>query len=395
MRAYWTLLLLTASAAGCTKENPAYCSEGDGCIGDLVCDLPTHTCVEQPCFGKLGWSLCVDPPPTRNALVLPETISTGPVDDGGVMKGTTSPLCLNPTPASWAMSVNQHDACVISAYSIVVDATVIVSGGRPLVLVANDEISVTGTLDVASHYPDVGAGAFNHMCDQGAGNADSLNQVGGGGGGGSFSTQGGIGGTGTGGAPGGNSGAMERPPFDTLHAGCRGGVGAFGGAYAGGGAGGGALYLVAGRSITIDGGTINASGDGGYKGVHPTGGAGGGGSGGMIVLDAPTIFVSPNARIVANGGAGGGGATTNSDGGIGSIPDPSMPLAVAEGGMGAVESGESGGTGGDGATRNAGGTTAVPAGTGGGGGGGGGLGVIRVMSGQIIEGDNVSPLPRN
>jgi hypothetical protein len=293
------------------------------------------------------------------------------------------------------MSLNQHDACVINAYSIVVDRTVIVGGGRPLVLVANDEISVTGTLDISSRYPDHGAGAYNQMCDRGAGNGDSLNQVGGGGGGGSFSTQGGIGGTGAGGALGGNSGDIERPPFDTLHAGCKGGVGGPGNAYAGGGAGGGALYLVAGRSIAIDGGTLNASGDGGYKGVHPTGGAGGGGSGGMIVLDAPTLIVSQSARIVANGGAGGGGATTNAEGGTGGFPDPSTPLAAAEGGIGALESGESGGTGGNGATRSVGATTALAATTGGGGGGGGGLGVIRVMSGQTIDGDNVSPLPHN
>src|SRR5262249_15615651 len=117
-----------------------------------------------------------------------------------------------------------------------------------------------------------------------------------------------------------------------------------------GGAGGGAVW------IAVDGGTlilgpgaaINASGAGGSGAPRNTvHGADGGGSGGLIVLQAPTITLDATAKIFANGGAGGGGSSGGQPGGDGT--ESTGPASGGVGGAGGTtDFDQSGGAGGAG-----------------------------------------------
>jgi len=84
----------------------------------------------------LGQSIrgCVPMPET--AVTLSQTIDTG-----------TSALC------STCSTTSGIDACVIAGRSISVAAgtTARVTGSRPLILIASQQITISGTLDAASH----------------------------------------------------------------------------------------------------------------------------------------------------------------------------------------------------------------------------------------------------
>lgn len=79
---------------------------------------------------------------------------------------------------------------------------------------------------------------------------------------------------------------------------------------ASGGGGGGAFQLVAGKKVVIGDGTnaggINAGGCGGVGGSMG-GPGGGGGSGGAVLIEAPSFDLRPNGVVAANGGSGGVG----------------------------------------------------------------------------------------
>jgi hypothetical protein len=282
------------------------------------------------------------------------------------------------------------------------------TGTNPLVLIAMDAITVSGTLDVSSHSgetvggdPALGAGArttagcFATGVD---GPAGAGSNGGGGGAGGSFGAVGGAGGNGGNNNQTSHGTPMAAMPPRQLNGGCPGGHGGdgAGGLISGGSGGnpGGAVYLLAGRSIAIAG-KVNASGAGGVGGIegnNSSGGGGGGGAGGLIVLEAPLVTVT--GSVFANGGGGGAGAGNVGDNSDNGKPgsDPATALTAAPGGGGT----SGGGNGGAGAA----GTTAAAAGNKGGGGapqsagggGGGGAGVIRVLGPSPSSiGGTVSP----
>lgn len=349
MRTAATTLLLGSLVGACSFE----VRPNNGGIGlDATPDAEgtgLDAQVGETCYGPAGaWQVCLGAAPA-DPVVLPATIDTG-----------TSPLCLVAQPAGWAPA--QPAACFIVGKTISVPATTIVTGPRPLVLVANDAIAIDGVLDVASHVVGgrVGPGSPGAPCA--AGTLPAAGNAGGGGGGGSFQTKGGDGGKGDDDTIAGGRAGAEQTLITTLRAGC---PGQRGGRVSGTpGAGGGAVFLVAGGSILITG-TINASGSGATGALDRSGGSGGG-SGGMIALAAPNI---QTGTLIANGGGGAGGGAQSTPGSPGA--DPTAADAAAAGGPG----GDTAGAGGDGSLAaldgKKGGGTKDHQQVGGGGGGGG------------------------
>ncbi len=122
------------------------------------------------------------------------------------------------------------------------------------------------------------------------------------------------------------------------------------------GAGGGALELVAGVSIDVGaGGAVSVGGGGGDDGDGNYASCAGG-SGGALLLEAPTVTVE--GTLEANGGAGGGGATGSS-----TVSDATPNATAAPGGTPGASG--AGGNGSAGATTAgaAGGAGDAPGGT--------------------------------
>jgi hypothetical protein len=335
------------------------------------------------CYGPSGWQVCLDAK-ASGQVQIPATLDTD-----------TSARCLNNLPTSWTAS--QPAACIIVGDTITVGSAS-VTGSRPLVLVAQTSITVTGVLDAASHHAGAaGAGSASSADCNPFGGAPGMGPPGGGGAGGSFMLPGGGGGRGNGAGAGSvlggqaAGGPVGAPP--RLHGGCPGQPGG-GGNATDGGAGGGAVYLVSAGAISISG-KIDVSGAGG-KGRDARNGGGGGGSGGMIVLFAPSIPTMQSTILIANGGGGGGGSsalnmsqnTSKGDDGL----EPVTPTAAASGGLGGQLE-FNGGNGGEGypaASNTIPGLLGETGDTGaGGGGGGGGGGYIR--SNQALGMAAVSP----
>jgi hypothetical protein len=329
------------------------------------------------CFGTGLLTVCFDVAPTNTDHITSTTIID--TDNDG--------SCTKVIPQTGAESV-----CVIAAGSIAIDAAVLATGKRPLVLVAATTLAVNsdGFVDVSSSrfVTAAGAGGNSMLCTTaGAGSmSNGPNGGGGGGAGGSFADVGGGGATGVNGAGGtGGTAGAATVPVAVVRGGCAGASGGKndGNQGGGGGGGGGAIYLIAGSSISI-GGTVDASGAGGRGGQSHAGG-GGAGSGGLIGLDAPSVTIS--GALIANGGGGGeGGGMMSGDSGL--DPDPQHPTTPAPGGS----NNTNGGDGGDGSAG-----TTLTGDTGhmdvlGGGGGGGAAGVIKVYPSQTLGG-SVSPPP--
>lgn len=376
--------LLLVLLAGCSFQHGVIASGDGGPDGDIDASTVIDVDAFDPnCFGKSPFTICLQELPT-DPVMMPSGVNTSSTGDpscesiGGVVRTVTG-----------------VEACVIAGTTITVSGPLVgVYGERPLVLVATDSISVTTmNFDITSRTRPPASDGPNANPPQCATDAAQDGQPGNGGGGGgaggSFGSRGSNGGTGGNGDRAGGVAAQPATVFDVLRGGCPGGMGGVG-AYpdlAPGGSGGGALYMVARNTISVSG-TINASGAGGWGGVGARGGGGGGGSGGMIVLHAATFDIAPGARIFANGGGGGGGAGNSYvDGTRGAdARDLDKPAA---GGMAGDVQGTPGGTGAYKAVA-AGGVQSAEQG---GGGGGGGVGVIRVLSGQTLPANNVSPTP--
>jgi hypothetical protein len=311
------------------------------------------------CLGKFGAGgaglYCTKLQPTMVNLVVPSTFNT-----------TTSNLCQMDTQSEGTTTTT---LCVVVANDITV-STVVVTGSRPLVLVATDKISVAGTMTILAGSDWLGCSATV----SGAGSTSG----GAGGAGGSFRGTGGAGGS-LSSAKGGAATQGQTPM--TVHGGCHGGVGGdlLGGATGGfGGGGGGALYLIAGHQITITG-RINASGlpgNGGDPSGDPGGvvggaGGGGGGAGGLIGIDAPMVSLAQGVVLVANGAGGGGGGGVTQSGMNGSGTQVALPQMTPHGGPGG-DNAERGGDGAAGTVINGESMAQWPRAGGGGGGGGGG-----------------------
>ncbi len=360
-------LVFALIAGGCTFQATPNQATPDAARGDppidAAIDAPAlDSKLEAVCLGVfLG--VCVDPP--RTSL----TLTTQRIDT------STSPLC-GPYTASRAVN-----ACVIVGESITIpgNSTVTVVGGKRLILLATQSMTIDGTLDASSRRTAPGPAADSGPCQTTFTNAMDGGFGGGGGWGGS------LGGTGNNGGTGARSGigGIAAPPGIAveLTGGCPGGTGGGNGLGAGGGArgrGGGAVLLIAGQTLTISG-TVNASGSGGGGGdggaAGGGGGGGGGGSGGMIVLDATTVATP--GQCFANGGGGGEGSDVigGGDGG-----ESGSPTSAGRGTNNRSLGGGGGGDGGFGVTPNGAVGENGDNGFGGGGGAGGGVGIIKVFS---------------
>ena len=205
-----------------------------------------------------------------------------------------------------------------------------VTGARPLVVFASDDITVNGTIDANARLDQPGPngggpgegppnapGSVGGSGNNGTGNTADRRD--GGGGGGAFGSAGGTGGNGCdssnnciGGGPGGI--ANDDSGLSILSGGSGGGNGAASetsgcATVNPGGAGGGAVQLSSESVITVGSmGGIHTGGGGGMGGSNVdtpcAGGGGGGGSGGAIYLQAPRITMG--GTLAANGGGGGG-----------------------------------------------------------------------------------------
>ena len=283
--------------------------------------------------------------------------------------------------------IGTSPGCVLAGDTVMVTGTVAVTGSKPLVLVAATTLTIAGTLDASSHRAgggQIGAGADPATC-----NAGTVPGTRGGGAGGSFGTQGGNGGNNNGGNGAGIAGAAQAT-LTTLRGGCPGQTGNTGGGTAGtAGHGGGAVYLIAGATLLVTSGSINASGQPGGGAMPSSAGGGGGGAGGLIVFDAPSV--TNNASVFANGGGGGEGASGNTNGNTGADPTANS----APGGTGGSGPGGDGGKGAFAANAATNGANGTGNGTGGGGGGGGGgAGLIKLYQATTIGGNGtVSPPP--
>ena len=343
------------------------------CVGvEQASDAGVADTLSGTCYGTGLVVACFDAVPT-----------------GTLMLGGNQPINTD-TDARCATTTNAVAACVLAAESITVaNGFFAATGSRPLVLVATQTISITGTLTASSfrQFDIVGAGADMPGCTAGAAPTGSS-----GGAGGSFGGMGGNGAVAGTAASAGMAGASFVPT--TLRGGCSGQDGADAVAPLGPGAkgrGGGALYLIANTSITIAG-TLSANGSGGTGGgTGDSAGGGGGGSGGFIGLDTPSLMVT--GSVLANGGGGGEGSSTQNPGASGQ--DTSTATVAAAGGAGGTSFGTDGGDGsvgaqlaGENGAAQCTNTCTTPLS---GGGGGGGAGIIKLY--RATSAGGISPAP--
>jgi hypothetical protein len=229
--------------------------------------------------------------------------------------------------SSVVMQPGGVDICVLrySALTIEANRTLTVTGPRAVALVADDDLTIVGALDVSAIVNTNGPGGGVIVSGTCTGTK-------GGCGGAGYRTAGGSGG-GTGAT--GNGGAKE--PLPTQLAVLRGGTRCQGGSGAGG-----AATLISCRGTVNVPGLIDANGSGGYGDVndvqHGYYQATGGNSGGTVVLQGMTI--NATGRFYANGGGGGaGGAGTGLNG-----EDGKRSAVAALGGVGGGAVGGNGGS---------------------------------------------------
>ncbi len=330
----------------------------------------------------------LDAPPQAGIDFLPPNEeTTGTVNwviDTAVTLDTTA-LTITPAPveAPSLTEGTQHDGLTkiavlrLERLHLKAPGSITVIGGRPLFILAGNEVKIDGKLDVSARGAVAGPGGFAGGMGPGAGRASMhlLLENDTGGGGGSFGSTGAAGGAIlpsvstpgatypisarlVGGASGGTAGLCNNLP----------------------GAGGGALLIYAMNAIDLKG-EINAGGGGGAGGLDmdcaPGSGAGaGGGAGGAIWLQSKTIV--GDGLLAANGGGGGGGSQAGGGNGNPGENGRASENMVAAGG--AKGGGDQATAGGAGAVKD---TNAAPvAGLnplvvgGNTGGGGGGLGRI-------------------
>ncbi|HEX3757484.1 MAG TPA: hypothetical protein VHW23_02215 [Kofleriaceae bacterium] len=264
----------------------------------------------------------------------PTTIDTTAL----TIDGTTSPYF-----------VQRDGYAVLFANRAVVDHDVAITGARPLIVVADGDVTVTARIDLGAHGSVAGPGAATSGSGVGGPGSTFMSgeeRASSGGGGGGHGSPGGAGGPSE--TPGGTAGMVYgAQPSDSLIGGSPGGLG--GNAVSGGGAGGGALQISSATSISITGPHIAAGGGGGHGEGGTSDGGSGGGAGGELLFEAPAITIA--STIAANGGGGGGGGGGGTQGGTDGA-DGLIGDAPAPGGVGGVPQGSDGGNGAAGTTAS-------------------------------------------
>ncbi len=301
------------------------------------------------------------------------------------------------------------DVCVVRVHDLNISGQVSVQGPIPLVILAQGEIVISGTLDVSAYGTTEGPGgglgsnftrfASGPSAGDDGGNTATYTDSGGGGGG--FCGAGGNGGDAGGTLAGGPGGAVVVTNLSPLIGGSGGGTGGAGESTGLGGAGGGAVQLSALVRVQV-GGRIYAGGGGGGGGLDGTtrdwniGAGGGGGSGGSILIESPVVDLSGTLR--GSGGGGGGAASCRGYGVAGNGTDGAAVSGAPSGGVrgGLCAGGAFGGVGGaGGADATLGGTNGdsngASGGNGAGGGGAAGCIVVRTPTGALPAGGVRSP----
>ncbi len=334
----------------------------------------------------------------------PSNVSLAGMDVSGVQDEDISKECVITTDATApggdcfsdnavATVAKQPDGSavtliVVKSMTLEAAASIRVTGGVPLVIVALGDMTLFGNIDGHSADLNQGPGGF-----LGATNSASSGEGPGGGPGGSGTahTPGnaaggasycGVGGKGSaeqqGPAPGAPAAAYGNTDLRPLAGGSSGGAGVTSGY----GIGGGAIQLVALGTFTMKAGSyITVGGQGGGSGGTTGQGAGGGGSGGSILVEATSATV---AGILAANGGGGGSGGGGADG-----QDATPNATAAPGGGGAVSPGGSG-SGGIVIAGSSGQDTATNSA----GAGGGGAGRIRINTSSgtaTLAGATLSP----
>lgn len=345
--------MCTPNGTYCTAQGVQHCGPDgapttlDQCSTGCSSDPSPHCMYIVPRY--LG-SACDTAATGDDTIVNSATLSTDldTTCTGGILQQTAAP----------AICIVRNKTIAIAA-----GATLRVTGSRLLALVADDDLSVHGTLDASADISTPGPGA----CDRSSGGSyGSIN----GGGGAGFKTAGGAGGTATADGAAANGGAAETDPAQLA-------VLVGGPCATNGGGGGGGVALVACRGAVSVDGIVDLGGGGGIGGNKPlslSSAGHGGGAGGNLVIQAFNIVIS--GGLFANGGGGGAGYTSTVDGRYGADGSRSSTVGAAGG---TVQGGE--GAGGNGAAgTSAGAPGDHPGGTGKAGGGGGGLGFLQTYT---------------
>jgi hypothetical protein len=384
--------------AGCTTA-PS-CADGviTTCDGESMCPLGCATTGAPECARMIPSNVSeslwrddarsVDIPASSDAFGLDTTMCMARMADSMVvMQADGSEVC----------------ALIVHDLTIRAGAALVVSGSRPLVVMASGDVVIEegGALDVSARLARPGAGGGIGATHASPAGGRSPGENGthagtfadGGGGGGGFCGNGGNGGTG-GAAVGGDGGdAMPIVDLIPLRGGSGGGLGEGGrpsnapGNVGIGGGGGGAIQISALGTITIDG-VILAGGGGGSGGGNSAtfvnyGAGGGGGSGGGVLLEAPTIEIGMRGGVTTSGGGGGGGANGSAPGGPGQ--NGGEVFTEADGGeRGGLDLGAFGGSSGGGRVNDGtdGASNTRSSANGGGGGGSVGCVVYRTGNGE-------------
>jgi hypothetical protein len=284
-------------------------------------------------------------------LVVSSLSATVTTSDGG-----------SPIPAENVHFDADCNCMVVSVkdWAVPFGTVVNVVGDVPLVVVANGDVTIDGTVRVALA-PDEKT-SFD-------GPAGFGNGSGGGGGGGA--TAGGAGGPGSGAANPRTDGGPPHPPGKLPWTGANGGN-AYGTetTCGRGGVGGGGLQVYA-RVLRVGAtGRLTAVGGGAEAGCGTFGG-GGGGSGGTVFLEGRLVRIAGTVLATGGGGAGGGGSGAAARSSAGNAGD----VTGGAGGDGR-DGGGKGGQGGDDTLPTDGGSGA----RGGGGGGAAGLTFVRGLN---------------
>jgi len=313
-----------ACAAGCVADPQPHCAHLVPRYLASVCDTGSTTDFDVTNDVTLGTDL--------------DTACTG-----GIVTQTAAP-----------------DICVVRNKTITIEsgATLKATGSRLLALVADDAVTIHGTLDASADANVPGPGGTETP----GGSRGGMSQASGGAG---FKTAGGAGANATTDGGQANGGAVKPDPAQLAV--MVGGPGDDGG-------GGGGVVLIACRGTASVDGTIDIGGGGGFGGFHSNVGvtvygAGGGGAGGYLVIQG--WAASLTGSFFANGGGGGAGYTGSATGQTGQ--DGSQ--LASNGASGGAAQG-TGGQGGNGAAKSVGAGNGTHAG----GGGGGGLGYLQVYT---------------
>ena len=297
------------------------------------------------------------------------TVSTSATIDSGLDNNCTGGV---------VAQTDGPEICVLHYERISVGsgATLTLVGTRAVALVADGDLTITGTVEVGATGGTSGPGGGTY---ESGGFPTSQFNTGSGGGGAGFRTPGGAGGNGTGDGATLNGGSASDAPGETSP--LRGGPRA---AFSVAGGGGGALTVVSCRSRVSVLGTIDSRGGGGAGGRvrstpaadNPVAGAGAG-AGGYVVVQGVSISVT--GQTFANGGGGGAGNNAAfTPGNVNGVDGTASDTVCARGGIAPAGAGDGGAGGcGTGSLAQPGDGLHPPVASGTAGGGGGSMGFFQ------------------